>query len=172
MHIAANVLKVLLVLALMWISLFLTTLFHEFGHVLMYQILFRDKKWRIHTGTGKIIAETKRFTLRALPLFGSYSCASKHEGGSKFKHIMVYLGGPLANLLIIAFLAIILRVNKADQTLAEQPGLVWILSFAFWANVYQFVSAIIPMNYASSSYMNAISDGKRIVRKLKEKGLD
>lgn len=104
-----------------------------------------------------------------LPLIGSYSCAAKHEGGSKFQHIMVYLGGPLANLLMAIFLVIMMQVVKADPTAAVQPGLIWILGFTFWANVYNFISAVVPMNYFSLTYIGAISDGKRILNKLKEK---
>lgn len=165
MYIAEYILNVLLLVVFVWVCLFLTTLAHEAGHVVTYRILFRDKNWRIAVGSGKAIAKFKRFTFGIIPVFGAYTGEYKHQGGSKFQHIMVYLGGPLANLLFIVLL-VLLKVSLPESI---NPNYTWFLGFTFWANVFQLANSLIPMKYSYHPFPGAISDGKRIMNKIAEK---
>lgn len=61
-HIVVYVLNILLLLALAWVSLYVTIFIYEFGHVQMYRIIFHDKKWRIIIGTGKPSLKQKGLT--------------------------------------------------------------------------------------------------------------
>lgn len=167
MYIAVLLLNILLFLLLVWICFFLVILVHEMGHVIMYRIFFRDKDWHITIGTGRIIIKLKRFTLRVFPIRGSYDIESKYKG-SKLQCIMMYLGGPLANVFFIVLLIFLSQIIKANELKFEHPNLVWFLGFTFWANVSQFFGAVVPMKYSFWPYKGGISDGMRILKKATE----
>lgn len=169
MYIAALLFNNLFLLLFVWICLFLVTLVHEMGHALMCRIFFKDKNWHIAIGSGRTIIKHKNFTIRVFPIKGSYE--SKYKSiykGSKFQYIMMYLGGPLANILFIVLLIFLLRIINAKELTFEQRNLVWFLSFMFWTNVSQFVGTVIPMKYSFGPYKGYISDGMRILNKVKE----
>lgn len=150
-----------------WVCLFLITLLHEMGHALMFRIFFRDKDWHITIGTGRTIISIGKFTIRAFPLTGFCEIAPKYKG-SKFQYIMFFLGGPLTNLLFIILLSFMFKITKINELGFEQPNLVWILAFVFWANISQLVSTIIPLKIGFWPFKGYISDGMRIVKKAKE----
>jgi hypothetical protein len=167
MHVAISFSDIILPL-LAWISLFLVFLAHESGHVLMYRIFFRDKQWHITIGVGRTLIKLKRLTLRAIPISGSYDGEFKNKG-SKLQDIMTYLGGPLTNVFFIVLLIILSQILRANGLESELRNLVWVLGFAFWANVYQFFITIVPMEYLYWPYTGNISDGMKILKKAKEK---
>lgn len=167
MYIAVFLLNILLLLLLVWICMFLVNLGHEMGHVLMYRIFFRNKDWHITIGTGRIVIKLKRFTLRVFPIVGFYHVESEYKG-SKLQYIMMYLGGPLANVFFIIVLSFLSQIIKANQLKFEQPNLVWFLGFTFRANVFQFVGTVVPMKYSFGLYKGLLSDGMMILKKATE----
>lgn len=158
MYIAVFLLNILLLLLLVWICMFLVIFGHEMGHALMYRIFFRNKDWHITIGTGRTIIKLKRFTLRVFPIMGFFDFESKYKG-SKLQYIMMYLGGPLANVFFIIVLSFLSQIIKANQLKFEQPNLVWFLGFTFRANVFQFVGTVVPMKYLFWPYKGSLSDG-------------
>ncbi len=138
------------------------------GHAIMYIIFFRDKNWNIAIGKGIPIIKLKKFTVRVLPATGFFNCTPKYKG-SKFQYIMMFLGGPLANLLSIALLIFLSHIIKANEPTLGQQNFAWFLRFAFWAHVFQFIFTAIPMKYSFGPYKGYISDGMRILKKAREK---
>lgn len=167
MYIAAYLLNIILLLILIWICMFLVILVHEVGHAIMCQILFRDKNWHIRIGTGRPIIKLKKFTVRVFPISGFCNFTPKYKG-SKFQYIMIYLGGPLANVFSIVLLIFLLQIIKANELTFEQRNLVWFLEFTFWTNVGQFVCTVVPMKYPFWPYKGYISDGMRILKLVRE----
>lgn len=163
MYFAELLLNILLLLLLIWICMFLSMLVHEMGHVLMYRIFFREKDWNITIGVGRTIIKFKKFTVRIFPISGYYNYESK-DNGSKFKRIMMYLGGPLVNLLFIVLLRFLLQMITANKLTFEQKNLVWFLTFTFWFHVFQFVSSAVPMRYSFWPYEGYMSDGMEILK--------
>lgn len=167
MYIAVYLLNIILFLMLVWICMFCVILVHEMGHAIMYQIFFRDKDWYIEIGKGKPIIKLKKFTVRFLPISGFFNCEYKYKG-SKLQYIMEYLGGPLANALSIILLIFLIRIIKTNELTLLQSNLIWFMSFAFWANVSQFIGTVIPMKYPFWPYKGCISDGMRILKEATE----
>lgn len=159
--------NILLLLLLVWISMFLVILVHEMGHALMYRIFFRDKDWHITIGTGWHIIKLKKFTVSVFLTGGAFNYESKNKE-SKFKYIMMFLGGSLANVIFIVVLRFLLQIITANELTFEQKNLVWFLTFTFWVNVFQFISAIVPMKLPFWPYKDYISDGMKILRKATE----
>lgn len=167
MYYVVYLLNILLFLALIWICLFLVTLVHEMGHAIMYQIFFKEKNWHITIGKGKPIINLKKFTIKALPIYGFINYELKHKG-SKLQHIMTSLGGPLANVFFIVLLIFLSRTIKTSDPTLGQQNLLWFLGFTFWVHVNQFVFTAIPMKYSNWPYKGHISDGMRILKKVRE----
>lgn len=161
---AVYLLNIILLILLVWIGIFLVNLVHEFGHILMYRIFFCDKHWHITIGTGRTVFKLKRLTLKVIPLRAFYNVESKNDG-SKLQDIMMHLGGPLANVFFIVLLIFLSQIIKAEL---ELPNLVWFLGFTFWANVGQFVFTVVPMKYSFWPYIGFISDGMRILKRIKD----
>ena len=167
MYIAVLLLNIILFLLLVWICFFLVNFVHEIGHALMCRIFFRDKDWHITIGTGRTIIKLKRFTLRVFPIMGFFDFESKYKG-SKLQYIMMYLGGPLANVFFIVLLSFLSQIIRTNELKFEQLNLVWFLGFTFWANVSQFILTVVPMKYSFGLYKGHISDGMRILKKAIE----
>lgn len=159
-------LKILVFLLFVWVCLFVVNFFHEMGHVLMGRIFFRDKGWHIVIGTGRTIIKLKRFTFRVIPIRGTYGFESITKG-SKLQYIMMYLGGPLANLFFIVLLIWLSQVIKASNL--ELTDLVIFLEYILWANIGQFAFTVIPMKYWYWPYKGYLSDGMKILMKATEK---
>ena len=167
MYNAVLFLNNLLFLLFIWISVFLVYLVHEMGHVLMYRIFFRGKDWHITIGTGRIIIKLKKFTVRVFPTKGFFNITSKYKG-SKFQYIMMFLGGPLANVSFIILLSFLLKIIHDNELTFQQENLVWFLAFIFWANVSQFLFTVIPMKLSFWPFKGYISDGMRILKMVTE----
>lgn len=168
MYIVFYLIDILIFLILIWICLFLVNFVHEMGHAIMYRIFFRNKNWHISIGTGKLIIKLKKFTIKALPISGFINYELKHKG-SKLQHIMVSLGGPLANVFFIVLLIFLSQTIKTSEQTLGQQNLLWFLGFAFWMNVNQFIFTAIPMKYSHWPYKGIISDGMSILKKVREK---
>lgn len=167
MYIAHVLLNAIILLLLLWIGMFLTTLVHEIGHAVMYRIFFRDKDWHITIGTGRTIIKLKKFTVGVFQKTGHFNFVYKNKG-SKFQYIMMFLGGPLANIVLIILLRFLVQIIKAKEVTFEQSNLVWFLTIMFWMNVGQFVSAVIPIKFSFWPFNGYISDGLRIFKKATE----
>lgn len=166
MNIIIELLKVLLFYLILWISMFLATFAHELGHVLMFKLFFGDKNWNITLGMGKTIFEFKKITIKALMIKGKFNFKTEHKG-SRFKYIMVSLGGPLANIVFILVLIFLALIMENNQMLDELP--IFVFSFTrslFFMNVYMTVFNLIPMKLNFWPYKHFISDGYYIYSNL------
>lgn len=168
MHSVSLLFNILILVSLIWISLFVCTLLHEMGHAFMYSVFFREKDWHITIGTGKPIIKLKKYTVNILPLSGKFNYISKYRG-SKLQCIMMSLGGPMVDLFLIVILVLALYMVKTSETTILQHNLIWILVFNFYQNVYSFIGAIVPIDFKIGSNYRYISDGMQIVREVIEK---
>lgn len=157
MDVLMFIIKWILMIPFMWGLLFISIFFHEMGHLIMYLIFYRENNWRIEIGSkGKKSLEIGRFTIYPKMLTGHiYYNFKKYN---KLNSIMVSVGGPLVNLILIIFIIIYLFNFCTDKT-----GLLyWCLCFLFYHNLSLFVTAVIPIK--NKHYT---SDGWRILDDLR-----
>lgn len=159
MESARVLLKVIAFALFMWSCMFLSILTHELGHLLMYRIFSRGKDWRITIGIGRTIVKFKRFTLKVCPITGWFGCRYV-VNASKFQHIVMLLGGALANVCVIILLCFLVQVIQFKELALGYTNLVATLEFLGCTNFILAVTAIIPMKI----FNGYTSDGWKILK--------
>lgn len=145
--------------------MFLAAFAHELGHVLMFQLFYGSKNWYITLGRGKTIFKFRKITIKALMIMGYFNYKTEHKG-SRFGYTMMYLGGPLANMVFILVLIFLALIMENYQMLAELPIFISFTRSLFAINVYMTVLSLIPMKHNIWPYKQYISDGYHIFSNL------
>ena len=151
------VLKGMVMLFTVWFLMLISIFGHEMGHVMMYKLFYRENDWRVELGRkGLKLAEFGRFTIFANMTMGH--AYVKYDKYNKYKSIMFTLGGLMVNLFFVILLSIHLKNINYDTT----EYFNWCAGFLFYANLFQFLVGIIPMNVGDYT-----SDGMWILRHLR-----
>ena len=91
-------------LIIKYLIIIVLTFCHEMGHILMCIIFFKCEDWKIDMGLGKVLFETKRLIIRPIIVVGKILPqidAEYYNRKSKLQKIMIPLGGPLFNLILL-----------------------------------------------------------------------
>lgn len=155
------VLEMVILALIVWLIMFLSTLFHELGHVMFYMIFAGDMQWHIQMGCGKQLFETKRLSVGIIP----YSGLCSWDGTkirSKSKAVAAILGGPVFSLVLFLILFWCSKHVGIASFLADSASR-WLIRFPMMINgVWLFLGALIPMYYHVGPCAGMPSDGLRI----------
>lgn len=141
------------------------TFLHELGHAICALILANGQvditignfeKKHVSFKIGKLKVYLNKFS----PWVGyTYSSEMPQE---KYKKILIYLGGPIASVLV-GFIFTILGAITENIFLK-----ILLCSFIF-GSYSQFLTTIIPMTYKHGAYKGRTSDGYEVINVIKEK---
>lgn len=139
---------------------------HEMGHILMCIIFFKCEDWKIDMGLGKVLFETKRLIIRPIIVVGKILPQLDWEyynSKSKLQKIMIPLGGPLFNLIVlIVTIPLLISEGKmiAGYSHLFQESIKFLLRF----NMAQLFWTLLPIYYKR----DVPSDGRRIIEIIKD----
>ncbi|WP_373601023.1 hypothetical protein [Paraclostridium bifermentans] len=145
----------------------IVTILHELGHAIM-QLIFTKGKVNVIIGNGKL---DMKFTINRLTInlkgyesIGalSYGFSRGSIADSKFKNILIYLGGPLVSVLIC--ITTYITIFKIDNIF-----FIYAMNAFFWCSLFSTLCTLIPMKYNYYPYEGYYSDGYKIVQVLKSK---
>lgn len=139
-----------------YLLLHLTYIFHEFGHVLFYKIFYKTDEYEVIIGFGNKSVRIGKVLFYFFPIFGRV-LLKKIKNHNK-KNALVFLAGPLTNLVMI-ILIIFLNRHFVQNQITINSILKYGMNFFLISNITQFIGTIIPVKY-SGIYSNVLNDGK------------
>ena len=158
-----NVVKILLI----WLLCFLSVLLHELGHALGYRMTEGKAEWRIRTGSGPEIFSTEKLTFCLLPMGGYFDPREKLS--TRKAKLATLAGGPLVSLLLTALFCTgcfcLARFMNTESVLYEV--LFPVSRFLMFYNFFLFLFTAVPMRYRVIC-RGFESDGLQIIRVLKQ----
>ena len=156
----------LLELIIKYLIIITLTFCHEMGHILMCIIFFKCEDWKIDMGFGKVLFETKRLIIRPIIVVGKILPqldGEYYSSQSKLQKIMIPLGGPLFNLIVlIVTIPLLISEGKmiAGYSHLFQESVKFLLRF----NMAQLFWTLLPIYYKK----DMPSDGRRIIEIIKD----
>lgn len=157
----------------LWISLMLSLLIHELGHLIGWKGSSRDCNgcWAITVGSGKKIMQTKRLIFRVFPMGGSFIETDESIDTTKANSLLTTIGGPAFTLLftiILFWIQTIIPVEALATNLYNGRQLLLIVRNY---NLFLFFFTIIPCKYPGFLSKAPQSDGMTILKILRNKQL-
>lgn len=161
------ILNLFFLICIIFIWFYFSIIAHEFGHLIAARIVGFNPYFVI-IGVGKKLLSYKLFDtiveFRTIPAGGITYISNLAQSWIRPKLILMYLGGPLANLFLFLILSSICNVYTKHGNLAylNNIGIVYYL-----ANIefIIFICNLIPIE--SSGYGRKLaSDGKQVINTL------
>ena len=137
----------------------IVTLIHVFGHYLFAR-LNGCQGSKIIIGCGKKLFSIRNIEIRMFYFWDGSCVFSDIKVKSKFRHILIYFGGSLFNMLaiFIVHMSIKLEIIEASS-----------ITYQFiYFSIYTIFFALMPMDYPNGSP----SDGKALFQIYKNKKVD
>ncbi len=151
-------------LALYILALVTGTIVHEFGHALAGWVVGREPRL-VSVGRGPILLRFRCLgawiVLRALPISG-FAQSLVRPGMTPLETALVFAGGPLANLILLApaLVALAAAGFSPEASLFYSPWLV--------AQAVILASTLFPREKAHKDY-RSVSDGLKLYRIWKDR---
>ncbi|WP_442600686.1 site-2 protease family protein [Paenibacillus sp. KN14-4R] len=141
-------------------------LIHELGHA-YFALLFTNKEVSIYMGEfekTKYKLRMMRLTIywnKALPMTGFVN--TDKMPFNKYKHISIFLGGPLASIMMtIIYVVLIFYASDPILRIIYYGGLM--------NAIIQFFCTIIPVRYKHGGYKGMKSDGLHVLEIMRGHG--
>lgn len=152
----------------LWVLAFLSTLLHEVGHALAYVMTTRDGNWHIRVGSGKVLLDTKRLTVKLLPFDGEFTPTAAGKIDTATKLIATLAGGPIASLVaVIALLLLKLGDVPLDSGILAPSAVEALVNSALCINLFTLALSVIPAHYFHGEIKGMETDGLQILNAIR-----
>ena len=168
--ILAIIIELAVAICAIWVISFLSTLLHEMGHALGYLISTGDRHWHIRVGSGKKLLDTRKLTVKLLPIDGDFFPSGEKKIDTKAKLIATLAGGPAVSLILAAILLPVeLGGVSLDSEFFSSGAVEFFVNFAFSLNLFILVLSLIPAHYFHGEIKGMPSDGLQIIKTIRDK---
>lgn len=111
---------------------------------------------------------TKRFAINLIPIRGFFSYSNEKAIDNKYKYITMVAGGPLFTLILILILYNLKSGLENYNTLfISKDALMIMYENMYNFNIFALLITIVPFKSNNLMTGNYISDGYRILQKIK-----
>ena len=161
--------ELLILICVLWVISFLSTLIHELGHAAGYMLSTGGRRWHIRVGSGKKLFETKSLTVKLLILDG-YFDPTEERIDTKAKLISTLLGGPAASLILVTALLLLRSAGVSFESDILASGTVeFFTNYALFYNAFILITSVIPAHYFWGEIRGMETDGLKILIALKNR---
>lgn len=166
----AVLIELVIFVCALWLLTFLSTFLHEFGHALGYMIATGDRHWHIRVGFGRRLLNTKRLTVKLLPLDGFFTPLGEKKIDTTSKLIAVLSGGPAVSLILVVGL-LLLRFGgiSFDSEVITTDAVEFFINCALSINLFILVLSLIPTHYFLGEIKGLETDGLQIINAIRNK---
>ena len=164
----AVILELAVFVCVLWILCFLSTLMHEMGHAFGYALATGNGHWHIRIGSGKVLLDTKKLTVKLLPFDGCFTPLHADAIDTDAKLIAMLAGGPIASLVVVIGLLLLMLGDVPLNSGYLAPGAAEsFLNSAFFINVFTLVLSVIPTHYFHGEVRGMETDGLQILNAIR-----
>ena len=162
--IIAVIIESAILICVLWLLFFLSTLLHELGHALGYMTASGKRRWHIRIGWGKCLIDTKTLTVNLLPFDGLFTPLEEDGTDTKAKRIIMLSGGPAASLITAAVLLLLrFRGVTVSSGFIASGAAESFISIALYVNLFILIQSVIPVRYFYGKIKGLESDGLQII---------
>jgi len=142
----------------------ITVIIHEMGHAIP-ALLFTDEQVKVQYGKGNLSRSIKigRLLIEFKGFNSFYDFTFGFAGWectiSRTQSAIIFLSGPLASFAMFLLAQYIFNKYHHEFT----SSVIFLIRYAEFANLSQFISTILPMTYKHEPYKSLKSDGYRIL---------
>ena len=166
--IIAMILELAVFVFALWVLFSFSVFLHEAGHALGYMIATGDKHWHIRVGSGKILLNTKKLTVKLLPFDGFFTPLEKNKIDTTSKLITILSGGPVVSLILVVLLVLVkFREISIFSEVFAPSAVESFINSAFYINLFTLILAVIPAHYIHGEMKGSETDGLQIVNAMK-----
>ena len=160
-------------LVLMGFLGFFVVLLHELGHALT-ALALKLRLYGIEVGQGHKLLSFKVFsypiTINKLPFLGGFTYVGfRDKEESVWKMSLVYLAGPVTNLLIFLVILGFVGIEELIDPVAHGFKGIEIFTIIAFDNIVNFIRNIIPRSFVAKG-IKVDNDGKFLLRSLFKRG--
>ena len=166
----AFIFETVILIFIVWLILFLSTLLHEIGHAAGYMIATGDGHWSIRVGSGRRLFSVKRLTVKMLPFDGCFVPSEKGRIDTTAKLISMLSGGPAVSLILVVLLIAMRSGYLSMHTDVISDGAAeFLLNTALWVNSVILILSLIPIHYFHGEIKGMETDGLQIVNAVRNR---
>ena len=168
LKIFAMILELTILVCTLWALSFFSTFLHEVGHAFGYMIATGDKHWHIRIGSGKMLLNTRRLTVKLLPFDGCFIPSEKNKIDTTAKLIATLSGGPAVSLMLVVVLLFVkLGGTSLHSEVIASDAIEFFIRSALFINIFILVLALIPTHYFHGEIKGTETDGMQIIKAIK-----
>ena len=166
----AVILELAIFACALWALFCLSTLLHEMGHAFGYVLVTGDGHWHIRVGSGKVLLDTKKLTVKLLPFDGCFTPLHTDAIDTDAKLLAMLAGGPIASLVVvIGLLLLMLRDVPLNSGFLAPSAVESFLNSALFINVFTLVLSVIPTHYFHGEVRGMETDGLQILNAIRSR---
>ncbi len=165
----AILISIIVSIPIVYILLLLSRIFKELGHLIMYRVLFKDDNYKITVGFGKNLLQTKRWSIRGIPILSKITYGDKFQKGT-YKSMVTHISGALGTIVyLICLLPLLYLVKKKPELISIMDTNILPMAILRTVQIVIFTLyfTIIPLQIQFFPGGGYLSDGVHVINDIK-----